>query len=187
MFQLHRECKMNSSGHCASNTLFKSDYLYICLCLSYLVCCVSNFSLRRGTACYSLYCDLSGVHRVRPKGSTGCHCCSVTGPTEAGRSDVCYAEFSLLLCAEALVLRSVRGLKGTNRFFFFNLIKSSSGGPDVKEHEIRNVLTPVPVKRSYLCSRGLQILFFFLECFPPSHDVIMHAELVSASVWTLTE
>lgn len=82
-------------------------------------------------------------------------------------SNVCYAEFSLLLCAEALVLRAVRGLKGTNTFFFFNSIKSSSGSRDVKEHEIRNVLTPVPVKRSYLCSRGLQILFFFLECFPP--------------------
>lgn len=65
------------------------------------------------------------------------------------------------------MLRAVRGLKGTNTFFFFNSIKSSSGSRDVKEHEIRNVLTPVPVKRSYLCSRGLQILFFFLECFPP--------------------
>lgn len=128
---------------------------------------MSNFSLRRGTACYSLYCDLSGVHRVRPSGSTRCHCCAVTGRVKARLKCLLCRVFFAPLCRGTGAEGRER-IKGNQHiFFFFNSIKSSSGSRDVKEHEIQNVLTPVPVKRSYLCSRGLQILFFFLECFPP--------------------
>lgn len=128
---------------------------------------MSNFSLRRGTACYSLYCDLSGVHRVRPNGSTRCHCCAATGRVKARLKCLLCRVFFAPLCRGTGAEGRER-IKGNQHiFFFFNSIKSSSGSRDVKEHEIRNVLTPVPVKRSYLCSRGLQILFFFLECFPP--------------------
>lgn len=54
-------------------------------------------------------------------------------------------------------------IKGNQQIF--NLIKCKSGSPDVEKHEIQNVLT-VSVKRSYLCSRGLQICFSFATASP---------------------
>lgn len=59
------------------------------------------------------------------------------------------------------------GIKGNQQIFNLIKILDYSGSPDTEKHEIQNILTPVSVKRSYLCSRRVTDLFFFCKCFLP--------------------
>lgn len=144
-------------------------YLFTYLCLYFVVCFVFYFRLRREN---EFLCGVPLCFQRAPLGVTVVLCYQI----QRGWAVKC------LLCRVfwAPLCRGIgagvhEGIKGNQQIFNLIKILDYSGSPDTEKHEIQNILTPVSMKRSYLCSRGSQIYFSSANAFSLSHDVIMHA------------